>query len=216
MKSTAIIPCYFVNERLKRITLAYLSSLHYGKPDEVIVVDDASPLPAPEVKNHKFVDKYIRRSQNGGYGASINTGAKAASGDILIMCNNDLVFSPKWLDGLLSPIHEGYDISLIRVSDADPYDTEDKITENDYFGSCWAITKNAWDKLGELDESLGKGYFEDIDYRRRALAKGLKIGKNHGTLVEHIGKATFSTIDPLDKIHDKAKKLYEAKWKLLK
>lgn len=56
------------------------------RADEIIVVDDCSPVPAPELAGCTV----IRRKSNGGFGAACNTGAAAASGDLLLFLNSDL------------------------------------------------------------------------------------------------------------------------------
>ena len=53
---------------------------------EIIVSDDASPEPFPEVEGTTVV----RRSTNGGFGANVNSAAAAATGDALLVLNSDL------------------------------------------------------------------------------------------------------------------------------
>ena len=77
---------------------------HYGSPDtplpllrsllaqagsaplQVVVVDDASPVPFPGLAGVRVV----RRAANGGFGAAANTGARVATGDLLLVLNSDL------------------------------------------------------------------------------------------------------------------------------
>lgn len=207
MTTSIIIPCYFASEELVWMTSACLESLKkYGAPDEVIVVDDGSPL---DVEG--FVQELpIRRHTNGGYAAAVNTGLKQASGEVLIVSNNDIIFTPGWLEAILKPLQDGYDISSIRTSD-NGWETEEKITEGDKFGSLWAMKRRVYEELGGLDEGFGKGYFEDTDFRRRALETGFKIAKNHGHLVEHFGKSTFKVVDPEDKHYYQAMTYYKDK-----
>ena len=55
-------------------------------PVEVVVADDASPAPFPD---HDGVI-VVRRPHNGGFGANVNSGAAAATGDALLVLNSDL------------------------------------------------------------------------------------------------------------------------------
>jgi GT2 family glycosyltransferase len=204
VKTSIIIPCYWVNVHLIRLTEDCLTSLKaYGSPDEVIVVDDGSPI---------TVGANVVRETNGGFAAAVNSGLREASGDVLIVSNNDIVFTPCWLNAILSPLDAGYDISSIRTSDCDGYTVEDKITENDNFGSLWAMKRNVYETLGGLDERFGKGTFEDQDYKQRALAAGFRIAKNHAGLVEHVGRATFDTVDPGHESFSRNQKVYKEKW----
>lgn len=203
-----IFPCYWVTpEHVAMTVRCVLSMNETGKPDEVILVDDGSPLSPGEVP------EFISRPVNGGYAAAVNTGLAAAKGNILIICNNDIVFiQPRWLDHLIKPLNEGYGISSIRTTDADGWTVEDKITEGDKFGSIWALKREVYEKIGPLDDSFGKGYFEDLDYQKRAEDDGFKVAKNHAGLVEHVGKATFKEIDPDDKVYQGAMKKFVKKW----
>lgn len=60
---------------------------------EVIVADDASPIPFPELTGVKV----IQRTTNGGFGSAVNTGAQTATGDWLLILNSDLEISPTFL-----------------------------------------------------------------------------------------------------------------------
>lgn len=165
------------------------------------------------VKTMGDIGQVLIVANNAGYAENVNVGLKEASGDVLIICNNDIEFiQPDWLKHLLKPLLEGYDISSIRTTDSDGWETEDKITEGDKFGSLWAMKRKVYETIGGLDESFGKGYFEDLDYHKRAEDSGFKIAKNHAGLVEHIGKATFGVVDPSDQHYVEAREKFKAKW----
>lgn len=192
MKTSLVITSYHANQEMIEYTTDCLASLKYGRPDEVILVDDCSPIQV----NFQDVDKHIIREENGYFPKCANTGFEAAEGEIIILSNNDIVFTPDWLQGILKPLNEGYDISSIRMSDSDGYVTDDKITEGDRFGSLWAMKRGVYDTIGGFDESFGKGTFEDLDYHKRAEAAGFKIAKNHAVMVEHVGRATMDELFP--------------------
>lgn len=214
VETSIIIPCYFLNQELIDTTVACVSSLSFGKPDEVIIVDDGSPLSAPELTAHPFADQFIQRDVNGGYAKAVNSGLSAARGEVLIVSNNDIYFTPGWMEAIMLPLKAGADISSIRTSD-NGYELEDKVTQGDKFGSLWAMKREVYDKLGGLSEEFGRGYAEDLDYRRRALNEGFTVAKNHGHLVEHEAKATFKQVDPEDTSYRKALRIYKKKWKTL-
>ena len=60
---------------------------------EVIVADDASPVPFPDREGTQVV----RRRDNGGFGANVNSGASHASGAALLVLNSDLAVEPTFL-----------------------------------------------------------------------------------------------------------------------
>jgi GT2 family glycosyltransferase len=183
-KVSIIIPAY----GQKHLTIKCLETLE--GPNQIIVIDD-----------------------RGGFATTVNKGLSIADGEILIICNNDIEFvDPHWLHHLIGPLLEGYDICSIRTTDSDGWTTEDRLEEGAKFGSIWAMKRKVYETIGGLDESFGKGYAEDLDYRRRALNAGLRIVKNHAGLVEHHGKATFKVIDPEDDSYHRAMERYREKW----
>ena len=184
-----IITTYHKDREMAKLTERCIASLNTRGIDEIIVVDDASPfeLVIPGVNQ-------IWREKNGGFPKCSNTGWKAATGDILILSNNDIEYT-----------EQGFDISSVRMSDSDGNETEDKITEGDRFGSLWAQKREVYEALGGFDESFDKGTFEDLDYHKRAEAAGFRIGKNHSVVVKHVGRAT------MDKLYPDRRDFYEGR-----
>ena len=64
---------------------------------EVVVVDDCSPVPFPELPEVVLV----RRQENGGFGAAVNSGAAVARGDLLMIVNSDVRLPAQLLDRLI-------------------------------------------------------------------------------------------------------------------
>src|SRR5664280_2216895 len=59
---------------------------------EIVVVDDASPDDGAALfRNGAYGKrcKLVRRSDNGGFAAAVNTGMREASGDVLALINSD-------------------------------------------------------------------------------------------------------------------------------
>lgn len=63
---------------------------------EVIVSDDASPIPFPDMEGVTVV----RRGENGGFARAVNSGAAVASGRYLLILNSDLEVHPTFLHDL--------------------------------------------------------------------------------------------------------------------
>lgn len=187
-KTSIIIPNLWLNEDLLDMTFECIKGA-YQDVDEMIVIND-----------------------NQSYAKNVNKGLKSCTGDYIIICNNDVAFvQHDWLEHLLKPLKEGYDVSSVRTTDSDGWETEDKITEGDKFGSLWCMKREVYEKIGGLDEDFGN-YFEDLDYHKRAEDAGFRVAKNHAGLVEHRGKATFKISDPEDKSYQIAYQRFEEKW----
>jgi hypothetical protein len=143
------------------------------------------------------------------YTVNVNNGLRAATGDILIVGNNDLIFTERWLDGLLI-ILKDYDIATCWTSDQD-VKLEAKVEDNAKFGSLFAMKRKVYETIGGFDEQF-KGYFADLDYRERALKMGFSIGKNLNLVVQHKAKSTYAVTDPKDQEYLRSMRLFEAKY----
>lgn len=207
MKVSLIITTYHADSEMAELTRNCLASLGDERPDEVIVVDDASPVHV----RLEGADRVVYRGENGGFPKCANTGFAETTGDVLILSNNDITYSSGWLEAILKPLEQGFDISSLRVSDADGLETKDEITEDDFFGSLWAMKRRVYDTIGGFDERFEKGTFEDKDYHLRAQEAGFRIGKNHAVVVEHKGRATMDKIYPEREDFLESRRLFEAK-----
>lgn len=213
-KITIVIPCYWANDELIETTLTCINSVNDTcDVEEVLLIDDGSPEKLILEDNTDFRQRFtiITRENNGGYAAAVNTGLFYATGDIIIISNNDVEFiDPKWLYHLLKPLEEGFDISSIRTTDSDGWETEERIEEDAYFGSIWAIRRHVYDSIGGLNETFRKGTFEDKDYYNRAKAAGFRIAKNHAGLVQHAGRATNKVVFPNFEDFEEGKGIYKS------
>jgi GT2 family glycosyltransferase len=209
--TSLIMPCYFANPKMVKMTQeCYYSLKDTNYNDQVIIVDDGSPIKGNV--GMTGIHKFIRLPKNKGYAGAVNAGLAEAEGDYLIICNNDIEFiQHDWLNHLLKGFNEGYDIVSIRTTDADGWLEDNFISEGDKFGSFWAMRREVYEKIGGLDESFGN-YFEDLDYQKRAEDAGFRVGKNHAGIVHHYGKSTFKVIDPTDSNYLAAAEKFKDKW----
>lgn len=66
-------------------------------PVQIIVVDDASPQPYP----HESGVLVLRQESNGGFGTTVNAGAREAQHPWLLVLNSDIRMAPDFFRGLL-------------------------------------------------------------------------------------------------------------------
>ena len=79
--------------------------------DEVIVVDDGSTDGTGNIAS-SLGARVISHPYSKGNGAAIKTGAREASGDILVFMDADGQHSPHDVDSLIQKIHEGFDMAV--------------------------------------------------------------------------------------------------------
>lgn len=97
--AVSVIVAHYGDPALAERLVARLGEQQESPELEVIVVDDASPVPFPEPSIVPEV-QVIRRMRNGGFGAAINTGAAVARHPYLLILNSDLVIEPDFVGRL--------------------------------------------------------------------------------------------------------------------
>jgi glycosyltransferase involved in cell wall biosynthesis len=108
MKVSIVIPCYNEKNTIEKIIEAVRSAPVENK--EIIVIDDGSNDGTQTLLREKLsgaVDQIIYHPTNRGKGAALRTGFEAASGDIILIQDADLEYSPEEYPLLLEPIISG-------------------------------------------------------------------------------------------------------------
>ena len=108
MKITIIIPCYNEVKTIKEIIARVENEINHLEK-EIIIIDDFSTDGTREfLKNCELKEniKIILNEKNYGKGYCIKQGIKNASGDIILIQDADLEYSPSEYPRLLKPIME--------------------------------------------------------------------------------------------------------------
>jgi glycosyltransferase involved in cell wall biosynthesis len=108
MKVSVVIPCYNERETIEEIVHAVRSSAIADL--EIILVDDGSTDGSREIieeRLREIVDVVICHPENRGKGATLRSGFKAATGDIVLIQDADLEYDPQEYPLLLAPILSG-------------------------------------------------------------------------------------------------------------
>ncbi|HSQ28982.1 MAG TPA: glycosyltransferase family 2 protein [Gemmatimonadaceae bacterium] len=239
----SVIVVTWENLALTRLCLESLLAHTPDVPFELIIVDNASAdgtraylqaLAAAEPRA-----RLILNERNDGFARACNQGARAAAGDILVFLNNDTVLSPGWLRGLFAHLERPGVGAVSAVTNR--IGTEAEVSErartlgefleraahrrSAHAGEsrtvemlaffCVALRRDAWTRVGLLDEAFGRGLFEDDDYSARLHAAGYRLVCAEDVLVHHLGEASFGrlvTDGTYRSLFDENRRRFESKW----
>jgi GT2 family glycosyltransferase/glycosyltransferase involved in cell wall biosynthesis len=211
---------------------------------EIILVDNNSRADESAIVT-SWIESYVkdkiiyhRNSENFGFAGGNNVGLKIATGDYIVILNNDTEVTPGWIWRSLKHFYRNPELGLLGPSTNNCGNegriklrgrNEDwlqeviprfnfrvpKILNVDTVAFfCTFITRKALDEIGMISEEYGRGYFEDDDYCRRAQAAGYKIGIARDVFVYHHMGASFNLLENSEKndLFIANKKVYESKW----
>lgn len=231
--TSIIIPNYNGLQHLKPCIKSILS--HTSAPYEIIVVDNGS--------NDGSLDYCIRQRlklvslpDNQGFPAACNYGLRMAAGDNLLLLNNDIQVTPRWLENMHRCLRSSDDIGIVgpltnyasgkqqikepftTVEDmAERYNTPDSakwLQVERLVGMCFLFKREVMDRIGLLDERFSPGHFEDDDYCYRARVNGFRLMIAGDAFVFHHGSASFGKKDQawVKRLIDRNYNQFVAKW----
>jgi glycosyltransferase involved in cell wall biosynthesis len=180
VKASIVIPAYneekYIEETLKSIINQSYQNF------EIIVVDCFS-----EDKTEKIAMDYgakILKCRKGNIGLARRTGCFAAKGDVIVSASADTIYANDWLEKLIEPIKNGYDMTFGPVYYYNPTKIEKILTfiYNDFLthpltflnivpvcGDNLAVEKKFYFKIGGFKPMQT---CEDNDLAKRAMKNG--------------------------------------------
>ncbi len=224
--ASIVIPSYNGIALTENCLRALAESLPRDFRGEIIVVDDCSTDDtAPRLEAWRKREprlKVIRNLQNSGFVVTCNNGASAASGDIVILLNNDTLPQRGWLEPLLRLLRDCPDAGAVggklvypdgRLQEAggivfcdgsaanfgkweqaidDPL--FNYVREVDYVtGALIATRRDLFNELGQLDLRYRPIYYEETDYCFRLREHGYKVYYHPESVVIHLEGVTCGT-----------------------
>ena len=239
----SVIVVTYNNIELTRACLESLDRYSQYEPLEIIVVDNASIDGTPEFLSAWVANSKSRRlilnPDNRGFAAANNQGLDIASGEYLVLLNNDTYVTTGWVRTLVRHLQRDKAIGLIgpvtnnigneaKIDIA--YDGMDEMRRESaaytrrHIGQtcslrtaaffCVMMPRTTYERVGALDEAFGRGFFEDDDYCRRIEQLGLRVVCAEDVFVHHHLSASFNKLKDVDrqKLFNENKAIYEAKW----
>ena len=210
-----VIPAYGNAALTHRLLETLLSQQLPGT--EVVVVDDGS-RDGTAALLAGYGDRIVAlRQANAGFAAASNTGARAASGELLLFLNNDTVPVEGWLDALLACADAHPEAAAIGakllwpdnvVQHAGVVIAQGSLPHHIYAGfpsghpavnverempavtaACMLVRREAFERAGGFDEAYVNGY-EDVDLCLRLRQGGATVRYCPAAVVYHLESAT--------------------------
>lgn len=184
---------------------------------EIIVIDNASPDNSGREYAIKYPDcKFILNEKNLGVPEGLNVGIRNSSGEFIILMNNDVKVTERWLDNFFNA-YKKYGTALYQpkflkmtnpeildgtgdminifgfgfARDKGQKDNKEKrdVEEISYAsGTCMFLPKKIIDDIGYFDKKLF-AYHEELDFGWRARLYGYKSFYVPNTIIHHFGSA---------------------------
>lgn len=223
-----IIPCHNAAQFTGACLKALSETLPHSFDGEIVVVDDASTDGTPallgEWTQRDSRIKVLRNEVNAGFAASCNRAAAAATGEYIVLLNNDTIPLPGWLPALLRTFREHTDAGAVgaklilpdgSLQEAGGVVFSDGSAANfgrgetdleaplfnyvravDYSsGACLATKRVLFLGLGGFDPRYEPAYYEDVDYGFQLRLRGCCVYFQPECLVVHAEGGTSGT-DP--------------------
>ena len=203
------------------VTKLCLQSLqrHTSYPHQLLLVDNGSTDATHSVLQQFAKEGHaglmelaiLRNEQNVGFAAGVNQALKRASGEFIVLLNNDTVLTPGWLEGLVDAaqhvelagmvgavsnevpapqrVAPGYGSDLqgldaFAIQRRETHARQVMQVER-LSGFCVLIPRPVLGKVGLLDERFGLGFFEDDDLGVRIRKAGFRLIVAFDTYIHH-------------------------------
>jgi GT2 family glycosyltransferase len=209
---------------------------------EVIVVDNG-PANEERAALRELVERTPRmrmlEDAPNSFAAACNTGIRDATGEFVVLLNDDTLVSPGWVSRLVAALERDDRLGLItpvtneignRARVEVEYQTFDEMTkmavgrafreagevvEVDVIALfCAAARRSVLEEVGLLDERYEIGMFEDDDLCIAVRARGYRLGIASDAFVHHIGQASFGKLKDSEylAIWTANRQRFEEKW----
>ena len=172
-------------------------------PDEILVVDNASTDgTAGTLQTHYPEVTWVALDDNHGTAGGMNAGIRASRGDYIVLLNNDVFLSPKWIEVMLHTLENQTEFSfaacrirmvsepgiidsagdgfhpvqgavMIGHGQADGLEFDQPREVFSATGAASMYQREVFERTGGFDESLFI-YVEDVDLGFRARLQGFR------------------------------------------
>jgi len=208
MKADLILVSHNSKADLER----FLSSIKKHTEDYSLTIIDSGSN-GETVKFLENCDERVFHSENRGYGAACNLGAKFTFSEFIVFLNCDLLAGKNWLVDLLEPFRDEK-VAVVGARLFAPYGQEYPTPKEEWVcGACFAVRRKIFEELGGFDENFFL-FFEESDFCQRAIKAGYKVIRSEARLIHY--HPNFPPFSPeMQKYWDKSKEYFEEKHKFV-
>ncbi|WP_379134699.1 glycosyltransferase [Paenibacillus sp. sgz500958] len=230
-------------ELSRRCIDSVLSNSSYPRL-EIVIVDNASADETPgQLLNYSQARiKPILLPENTGFAEGNIIGITNATGEYIVLLNNDTIVPEGWLSRLLRPFFIDHNIGAVGPMSnhvgndqkldffiADEITGPNRIWLDEFYKLydqrirytellgffCVAFKKEVVAHIGHLDKNYGYGMFEDDDYCLRMIEAGYRLAVAEDAFVYHQGSSVFKqwSEEKYKSLFQKNKAYFESKWK---
>lgn len=195
-------------------TKKFIESLYkYTKDFELIIVDNGSGDGTVEYLKSLPEIKLITNKENLGFSKGNNQGLKLAEGEYIGFLNNDILLYPNWFEDCKS-VFELENAAFVSPKHINPHfhNTNEKNyikyfkkiynnnknyekTFDECQFSCVITKKEVLDKIGWFDENYTPAFFEDNDFKYRAIESGYDCFVINTACFFHFGSVTSAKLN---------------------
>lgn len=206
---------------------------------ELILVDNGSEDGIVDWAKAEPDIVLIENGYNAGFPKGCNQGAAAASGELLLLLNNDTLVTPGWLDSLQRSLLSDPSIGAVGpVTNSAHYWTQiashyttveelERFSESvrlsagsqpmeerlKLIGFCMLLRREAYEAAGGMDEQFGIGNYEDDDLSLRLRLLGYKLMLCRDTFIHHYGSVSFRADSAMYlQLFTRNNQLFREKW----
>ncbi len=191
-----------------------------GRTMEVVVVSNGSTDTTADLLATTSGIKYVNEVKALGYPGAANLGAGMATGDLVVVVNNDIEFEPNVFADLVESYYKtpncgaigprilSMDLTIQEVGafvagdgnsfgfgrgERSIYNAIEEIHPVDYVSGCFlCLSREDFHKMGGFDQVFSPGYYEEVDLCSRIADElGKQIFVDTGITITHYEHASF-------------------------
>lgn len=248
---TSIIILSYNTLPLTRLCIESIRTYTEPGTYEILVVDNASKDGSREWLEGEEDIRLIANEKNEGFPRGCNQGLHIAKGNALLLLNSDTIVTPNWLTNMLTALYSAEDIGAVSCvtnscsnlqkipvnydsleemeSFAEAYNVSDPakwFPWKKLVGFCFLMKREAYERVGDLDEAFYPGNYEDDDLSVRLRLAGYDLLLCQDTFIHHFGSASFiknrtpeeqqQHVQKYNALLERNERYFLEKWKLTK